>query len=153
VLGISADESWWNVANPLDTTQNCWLPRDLTLFDGDISTLPLVEAPPLPPGPSVEILAISVNEQGDYVVEYETHDYTEQLPGTHMHFFFNTVSPDQVGATGAGVRLMFGGPTPFTGYATSDRPDGATQMCVLVANPDHSIIPDSGSCIDLPDSP
>jgi hypothetical protein len=48
---------------------------------------------------------------------------------------------------------MFGGPTPFTGYATSDRPDGATQMCVLVANPDHSIIPDSGSCIDLPDSP
>jgi hypothetical protein len=80
-----------------------------------------------------------------------THEYAEQLPG-YMHFF-NTVPPDQVGASGAGVRLMHGGPTPFSGYATSDRPDGATQICVLVANPDHSIIPDSGNCIDLPDSP
>jgi hypothetical protein len=48
---------------------------------------------------------------------------------------------------------MYGGPSPFTGYTVSDRPAQATQMCATVVNPDHSVIPESGNCFDLPSTP
>jgi hypothetical protein len=32
----------------------------------------------------------------------------------------------------------------------ADRPSAATQMCILVANPDHSVIANSGNCWALP---
>jgi len=54
---------------------------------------------------------------------------------------------------GTGDRLMHGGPSPFTGYAVSDRPAQASQICALVANPDHSVILGSGNCFDLPVTP
>jgi serine/threonine-protein kinase len=155
VLGISPDETHWNVQNPLDIKTDCWLPHDLTYFQGDLSSLPLVEAPSLgeatnPEGLRVEIQNINLDSAGRYVVEYQTTGFTEQLPGTHMHFFFDNVSPDEVGIEGAGDRRMFGGPSPFTGYTQAERPADASRMCVLVANPDHSIIPNSGNCFTLP---
>lgn len=51
---------------------------------------------------------------------------------------------------GSGPWFVYGGPSPFTGYGAADRPLGATRLCVLVANPDHSIILGSGNCVDLP---
>jgi hypothetical protein len=97
---------------------------------------------------SVRINSISLD--GDrYVVNYETYGYTETLPGTHIHFFFNTVSPDQAGVPGSGPWILYGGPRPFTGYGTGDR-GSASQMCALVANPDHSVIANSGNCANLP---
>ncbi len=98
---------------------------------------------------TVEITNIHV-DQGRYVVEYQTYNYTERLPGQHVHFFFNTVPPDQAGEPGHGPWFVYGGPRPFTEYRVIDRPGGATQMCALVANPDHSVQPDSGNCVDLP---
>jgi hypothetical protein len=158
VRGISPDESWWNVAQPGAPDASCWLPGQAALINGDISQLPLVEPPPAPTGAaasgvSVEITGISIDDQDRYVVEYAVDGFTESLPGTHLHFFFNTVPPEQTGMLGGGSRLMFGGPTPFTGYKTSDRPAEADQLCVLVANPDHSVNPDSGSCYPLPLNP
>jgi hypothetical protein len=155
VRGISPDELWWNVTIPENPEESCWLLRQDTNIRGDISTLPLAQPPPLPTGTLasgkfVEITLISINDQGQYVVEYVTRGFTEQLPGTHIHFFFNTVPADLVGMTGGGNRLMHGGPSPFTGYSTADRPQDATQLCALVANPDHSVILDSGNCLDLP---
>ena len=67
-----------------------------------------------------------------------------------MHFFFSTVSVADAGVPGAGPWFLYAGPAPFTGYKVSDRPADASQMCILVANPDHSIIPDTGNCIPLP---
>ena len=99
---------------------------------------------------SVNIQGITINEQGSYVVEYVTQGFTEQLPGTHLHFFFNTELPEDVGMSGGGNRLMYGGPSPFTGYTVSDRAAGATEMCVLVTNPDHSVNLESGNCVLLP---
>jgi len=93
---------------------------------------------------------ITVNESGNYVVEYETFGYTEQLPGQHIHFFFNTVPPEQAGMPGSGPWELYGGPRPFTKYTVSKKPAAATQMCALVANANHSIIPESGNCFDLP---
>ena len=98
----------------------------------------------------VRINNITLNASGQYVVDYETFGYTEQLPGMHVHFFWNTVPPDQAGSPGKGPWYLYGGPRPFTGYRESDRPAQATQMCALVANANHSVVPDSGNCFDLP---
>lgn len=51
---------------------------------------------------------------------------------------------------GAGPWFVYGGGSPFTGYGTSDRPAAATELCILVANPDHSVIQGTGNCFPLP---
>jgi serine/threonine protein kinase len=116
--------------------------------------LPTATNPPLPTATTaVTQLSVRINSislDGDrYVVNYETFGYTETLPGTHVHFFFNTVPPAQAGVPGSGPWILYGGPRPFTGYGTGDR-GSASQMCALVANPDHSVIANSGNCANLP---
>ena len=102
-----------------------------------------------PAGRQARITGIAITD-GRYVVDYQTFGYTPALPGTHMHFFFNTVSVADAGVPGAGPWFLYAGPAPFTGYKVSDKPADASQMCILVANPDHSIIPDTGNCMRLP---
>ncbi len=97
----------------------------------------------------VQITNITLNGN-QYVVEYQTYGFTEQLPGMHIHFFFNTVTPEQAGSPGSGPWILYGGPRPFTKYSVGDKPSAATQMCALVANANHSIIFESGNCVDLP---
>ena len=94
---------------------------------------------------------ISITRRGSqYEVQYETSGFTEKMPWVHIHFFFNNVAPEQAGKPGKGPWIMYGGPRPFTGYSISQTPEGASQLCALVANPDHTIIQGSGNCIDLP---
>jgi len=100
--------------------------------------------------PYARIDSITLDAQNHYVVVYETFMFTEKLPGMHVHFFFNTVSPENAGSPGSGPWYLYGGPRPFTKYRVSDRPANATQMCILVANPNHSVQPNSGNCVDLP---
>ncbi len=85
-----------------------------------------------------------------YAVSYGVSGYTQQLPGSHVHFFFDTVPVSQAGVPGSGPWILYAGPSPFTGYKLSDKPGGATQMCILVANSDHSIEPGTGNCWPLP---
>lgn len=109
--------------------------------------------PTITPTPTPDLFVVINNitiENDVYVVEYETFGYTEALPGRHVHFFFNTVLPENAGSPGSGPWELYGGPRPFKGYRVSDRPSQATQMCALVANANHSIIPNSGTCKDLP---
>jgi len=108
--------------------------------------IPTATMPPL----YVRINGISINANQYYVVDYETFGYTEQLPGRHVHFFFNTVTPENAGMPGSGPWILYGGPRPFVGYRVSDKPTMATHMCALVANSDHSVILESGNCFDLP---
>jgi serine/threonine protein kinase len=117
-----------------------------------VTDTPAVTATPsVPPGiPFVRINGITLDASNRYVVDYETFEFTEVLPGTHIHFFFNTVSPQNAGSPGSGPWYLYGGPRPFTGYRLADKPAAATQMCALVANPNHSIQPNSGNCVDLP---
>lgn len=98
----------------------------------------------------VRINSVTVNDTGNYVVDYETFGYTEALPGMHVHFFFDTVPPENAGSPGTGPWQLYGGPRPFTKYREVDRPAAATQMCALVANNDHSIILETGNCVNLP---
>ncbi|NUM48885.1 MAG: hypothetical protein HUU38_29620, partial [Anaerolineales bacterium] len=106
-----------------------------------------------PDTPYVIITEIRL-ENGLYVVDYETHNYPADQPNMHVHMFFNTVSPEQAGSPGAGPWLLTWGPyglPPFTQYGPANRPADATQMCALVANANHTIIPNSGNCVNLPD--
>ncbi len=57
---------------------------------------------------------------------------------------------DQAGVPGNGPWKIYDGPSPFTEYKVSDRPSGADKICVLVANPNHTIQPDTGNCFPLP---
>jgi hypothetical protein len=106
--------------------------------------------PTVPPGiPFARINGIELQD-GRYIVAYETFEYTETLPGMHVHFFFDTVPPEQAGVPGAGPWIVYGGPRPFTQYTQADRPAAAEQMCILVANTDHSAQANSGNCYPLP---
>jgi hypothetical protein len=88
-------------------------------------------------------------ENGTYIVGYETSGYTEQVPGQHVHFYFDTVSEANAGVPGSGPWKLYGGPRPFTQYTEADR-GNASSLCISVANPDHSIISGSGNCYPLP---
>ena len=46
------------------------------------------------------------------------------------------------GCPATGPWFLYAGPIPFKGYKVSDRPAGANQMCILVANADHSVDPE-----------
>ncbi len=107
--------------------------------------------PTFPTDLYVRINEITI-EGSNYVVEYETFGFTEVLPGTHIHFFYNHISMEEGGfPAGNGQWKLYGGPRPFTGYSVSSRPSGADQMCARVANSDHSLYDvDSGNCVDLP---
>ncbi|MBI5565884.1 MAG: S8 family serine peptidase [Chloroflexi bacterium] len=111
--------------------------------------LPLIIRDFAPIGDFVQITNITLAGNA-YQVNFTTYNYTPQLPGKHVHFFFNTVPPDQAGMPGSGPWYVYGGGSPFTGYGTADRPPAATQLCALVANPDHSIVLNTGNCTNLP---
>lgn len=110
----------------------------------------ITPTPTVPSEPYARINEIAI-EDGRFVVAYETFGYTEQLPGMHVHFFYDTVPPEDAGVPGPGPWVVYGGPRPFREYTVNSRPAGAEQMCILVANPNHSIILESGNCYDLPE--
>ncbi|HUG34689.1 MAG TPA: serine/threonine-protein kinase [Anaerolineales bacterium] len=116
-----------------------------------VTDTPAVTATPsVPPGiPFVRINSITI-DGNNYAINFETFEYTPQLPGMHVHFFWNTVSPQNAGSPGSGPWDLYGGPSPYTGLSLSERPSAATQICALVANGNHSIQPNSGTCVDLP---
>ncbi len=116
------------------------------------ANLPLPPTLSVPPGiPFARITSIHINDQQHYAIDYQALEFSEHLPGTHVHFFFNTVGVDQAGVPGKGPWKTYGGPHPFLEYKTTDRPKDASQLCVLVANPNESIQPNSGNCFPLPD--
>ncbi|MCI0554672.1 MAG: protein kinase [Anaerolineae bacterium] len=115
----------------------------------ETSTETAIPFTPTPEGSYVVITGIRV--QGNlYAVDYEVHNIDDSQ---HVHMFFNTVPPEQAGSPGQGPwKLTWGvyGNPPFTQYGIANRPPNATQMCSLVANANHSVILNSGNCVDLP---
>jgi eukaryotic-like serine/threonine-protein kinase len=107
---------------------------------------------PTPESPYVVITGIRVEGASYlYVVDYEVHNLDDSM---HVHMFFDTVPPEQAGSPASGPWKLtwnaYGDP-PFTQYGIANRPEGATQMCSLVANSNHSVILGTGNCVDLPE--
>ena len=110
-----------------------------------------IPSTPTPSTPYVLITGIRI-ENNKYVVDYEVHNFPES-PSLHVHMFFDTVPPEQAGMPNSGPwKLTWGayGDPPFTQYGPANRPAQATQMCALVANPNHTVILNTGNCFDLP---
>jgi hypothetical protein len=112
-------------------------------------------AAPEPAANTARINRIWVQD-GRYFVDFETFGFTPQLPGQHVHFFFDSVAPEQAGMPGSGPWQIYPtaagqpGTSPFTLLTVASRPANASQMCILVANPDHSVIQGTGNCVNLP---
>ena len=105
---------------------------------------------PTPSGRQARILSIKLSGS-TYVVDYQVFGYQQQLPGRHVHFFWNTLPPSQAGMPQKNPKwYVYAGPIPFKGWKTSNRPSGATALCILVANADHTVVQGTGNCVDLP---
>ena len=123
---------------------------------GSVPVLPT--APPALPtfGSGVALGAVSARMTdgtlaGDqYVASFETVGFTPSMHGQHVHFFWDTVAPDAAGEPGDGPYVVYAGGSPFAGFGPGTRPEGATAICVTVANVDHSVVPASGSCTPVP---
>ncbi len=92
---------------------------------------------------------------GRYIVTFETSGFVPVVPGLHVHFFWDTVSPDDAGVPGRGPWQLYPpgqgvGTSPFTMFGEDDRPAGASQICILVADADHSVRQGTGNCYTLP---
>lgn len=115
----------------------------------------LIAAAPEPAPNTARINSISVQD-GRYMVDFETFGFTPQMPGQHVHFFFDSVPPEQAGVPGSGPWQIYpaanGQPAtnPFTLLTVAQRPPNASQMCVLVANANHSVNQGTGNCAALP---
>jgi hypothetical protein len=112
-------------------------------------------AGPQPAANTARINSIWVQD-GRYVVDFETVGFTPQLPGQHVHFFFDSVPPEQAGMPGSGPWQIYPtangqpAPSPFTLFTVAQRPPNASQICVLVANANHSVNQGTGNCVALP---
>jgi hypothetical protein len=108
-----------------------------------------------PPDDTARINSVAVQD-GRYVVDFETFGFEPLVPGQHVHFFFDSVPPEEAGVPASGPWQIYpigpGKPntSPFTLYTVDQRPEDATQMCILVANEDHSVNQGTGNCVDLP---
>jgi hypothetical protein len=102
----------------------------------------------------------SIELTGDtYVAEYTTVGYEPDIDGGseahHIHFFFDTVPVEEAGVPGPGEWFLWDldpqGRKRFDGFTTADRPDGAEELCAIVATNGHAV--DDGaveSCVPLP---
>jgi serine/threonine-protein kinase len=141
--------------DPVSPTDSLVATQPLVVEPTLAATEPPTETPiPLTPTPSTPyVVIVAIRVEGPfYAVDYEVHNFPEGS-NLHVHMFFNTVPPEQAGSPGSGPwKLTYGqyGNPPFTQYTLANRPPNATQLCALVANPNHSIQLNSGNCIDLP---
>lgn len=114
------------------------------------------DQPDEPPAPNTARINSISEDGGRYIVEFDAFDFEPTLPGQHLHFFWNTVPPQQAGAPGSGPWQLYpasngvSATSPFTLFGVDDRPGGATQICLLVANPNHGVNQGTGNCVDLP---
>jgi hypothetical protein len=112
-----------------------------------------------PPGVQfyASIDSIALNGK-TYVVTFRSFGFEPRLSGNnrHLHFFFDTVPASQAGSPGRGPWQIFPttegslGESPFTLLTTDNVPAGARQLCVLVANANHSVNANTGNCAALP---
>jgi molecular chaperone DnaK len=109
-------------------------------------------------GRGVRIDSIEVDD-GRYWVRYRTAGFEPLIADDpdehHLHLFFDTVDPELAGTnTGrpdVGPWVLWDDPAVFDEYGPADRPEGASQICAMVADYLHRVELDTLSCWALPD--
>jgi len=125
--------------------------------EGDSGASP-ADAPATTPSPTPgEFVQINdvVLDGGHYRVDYDVTGYVPDEAGLHIHFFPNTVEPQNAGNNGdpPGDWHLTGEPDSFVTKYTPDGVGEATQMCSAVATAAHDVHrPEvrTGTCMDLP---
>jgi hypothetical protein len=137
---------------PTPTPTPTSAPSPTATFSPPAPTAVNVDLPAVPEGvPFVRLTSIGLDSSGRYVVDYETFEINEALPGTHVHFYFGDAPLDSSGLPEKGSYIMYGGPHPFAELRAEDRPQEAVEICSLVASPEHIMQLNSGTCLPLPD--
>jgi hypothetical protein len=146
----SATELAREVSIGLTATNLANSQQKITPTGGQVSNQqPTPGGTPQPGSPQVILQQLRL-EGDQIIVDYETVGFIENANGRHIHFYFNTIKPEDAGKPGQGPWVMYPGPRPFRSLTLKDIPPGATQICGVVANVDHTIFLNSGSCLDLP---
>jgi actin-like ATPase involved in cell morphogenesis len=119
-----------------------------------ISVRPTLPAAPTPLPTALQAqtaLITGVTLAGDrYQVAFTTTGFVPAVGGHHVHFFWDTVPPQLAGSPATGPYLVHIGGSPFAEMGPATRPNGASAVCIIVANPDHTVVPASGNCVALP---
>lgn len=119
---------------------------------------PTPSAPPtegLPGDRYVQIDGIRTEGQA-YAVDFTPLNFTPLIGSGpddfHIHFFWDTVAPENAGTNGPAPEdwILYDGPSPFTEYGFAARPPAATGLCALVADAAHGVTLGSGDCVTLP---
>jgi hypothetical protein len=156
---VLADHDYkWSGGDPIINYRTYNVDIVITPEEGEAETWRwsfIVELPGHISPPQARINNITV-QYDLYAVDFETFRFEPRFGDMHVHFFFNTVNPEDAGVPGSGPWQIYPasqdqpGTSPFTMLGVNDRPGDATQMCILVANPDHSVQLNTGNCFDLP---
>ncbi|MDA0242615.1 MAG: protein kinase [Chloroflexi bacterium] len=91
-----------------------------------------------------------------YEIAFTTTGFTPQPPSVadshHVHFYFNSLGEDEAGLPGGGPWSLYAGGSPYVDPNNTPlaRPEGATQLCVVVANANHTLVRNTSQCFDLP---
>ncbi len=96
------------------------------------------------PQPYAQITSINVVGL-NYSVNFTTDGYTNVQGGMHTHFYFNNEDSTV-------MNKMYTGASPYILPIGLEILNGATELCVVASNPDHSIILNSGNCVSITDS-
>ena len=91
--------------------------------------------------PSVSITGVSL-VGSQYQIDFVPTNYLPTLGGIHTHFYYNTEANTV-------MNKMYYQSTPYL-LNISTKPANATQICAIVGNVDHSVVPNSGNCFTLP---
>lgn len=133
------------------------------------SPTPTITTSASPTLPSARITDVSL-QNGRFIIEYEPGDFvpvkqTSDPDVLHVHFFWDTLDAVNAGGNGPSPGSWLLWDEPFTvshsDFDVANRPDGASGICVIVADYRHNVADvdgdgqtdlDTGNCVDLPDS-
>jgi len=96
-----------------------------------------------PSAPTATITQATLSTTG-LSVAFSTNNYSNTPGGVHTHFYFDTEA-------NTAVNKMYSGASPYV-IPSASIPQNATKICAIVANADHTVIADSGNCVNFNNS-
>ena len=100
--------------------------------------------------PAVVDTAGEVVTELRYVVTFETDGFVPEPQQTHVHFYYNNIAETESGLPGNGPWEIHQNSDSFNRFRLADRPQDATEICIIAAGGDHNFIEGTGGCMSIP---